>query len=376
MAGPLEGFRIIDVCRAGPGQLATGLLADYGADVVTIVEPGHAERRAAGGEVAESAGINRRNKRSLALNLRAPGALEVFFKLAHEADGLLESNRPGAVKRLGIDYSAIRSVNPGIVYCSLSGFGQKSPYSAIAAHDLSYQGIAGMLALDKTDVPQFPPYNQADMNASWFGAMALLMGLLGKSKIGEGQYIDVAFTDVAVTIPPGRMADLGLQGHDPTYHVYETADGRYVTLSTREPWFVERLCRLVGREDWIGPGRTEGPLREEMFAFFRRYFLEKTLAEWTEILAENDIQFGPVNRTVDEMRSDPHLQSRDMVLEVQDPRTGAPRYEPGFALKFADTPAGLRWGPSIMGSDTNAILGELGYGEKEIDALRQASVVG
>ena len=377
MAGPLEGFRIIDVCRAGPGQWATGWLADYGADVVTIIEPGYSQRRTAGGAGAtESEFLNRRNKRSLFLNLRAPGALDVFNRLARGADGLLESNRPGVVKRLGIDYEAIQAINPGIVYCSLSGYGQDGPYAAIAGHDLSYQGVAGMVPLNEEGVPQFPPYNQADLNAAWAGAMAVLMGLVGRSRTGEGQYIDVAFTDVSVTIPPGRMDEKGLRGHYPAYQIFETKDGRYLTLSTREPWFWERLCKLMGREDWISHIQPRGALNEEMFVFFRKFFKGKTLAEWLPVLNEHDLQFGPVNRTVEELRADPHLQARGMVLEVKDPRTGDVKYEPGFALKFSQTPAELLWDPILMGADTKAVLGELGYAEEEIVALRQSGVVG
>ena len=373
MAGPLEGFRVIDVCRAGPGQQATGLLADYGADVVTIVEPGYFSRRYSMG--AEAPGeLNRRNKRSLFLNLRAPGAVDVFLRLAQRSDAILESNRPGVVKRLGIDYEAVRAVNPAIVYCSLSGFGQYGPYSSIAAHDLSYQGVAGMVPLTEDDVPRFPAYNQADLNAVWFGAMSILMGLLARSKGAPGQYIDTAFTDVAVTMPIGRMADEGLRGHYPLYQIFETKDGRYLTLSTREPWFWDRLCLLMEREDWIPHINPKGALNQEMFAFVREFFKGKTLQEWMVVLTENDLQFGPLNHTIEELRADPHIRARDMVIAVEDPRDGTIQYQPGFAVKFSDTGAELKWGPTMMGSDTPVILEELGYTDSELAALREAGV--
>ena len=291
MAGPLSGFRVIDACRAGPGQLATGILGDYGADVVTVVEPGLSARRG-GAQAPEAVRLNRRNKRSIHLNLRGAEGLEVFYRLARGSDAMLESNRPGVVKRLKIDYDTVKAINPRIVYCSLSGFGQYGPYASIAAHDLSYQGVAGMIPLDEDDTPRFPPYNQADLNAAYFGAMALMMGLLDRSKRGQGQYIDVAFTDVAVTIPPGRMADPGLRGRYPAYQTYETRDGRYLTLSTREPWFWERLCKLIGREDWLPHINPEGALRDEMFASFRDFFKGRTLAEWMVALKAADLQFG------------------------------------------------------------------------------------
>ena len=377
MPGPLEGFRVIDICRAGPGQWATGLLADYGADVITIVEPGHAQRRAGGGAVApESVAINRRNKRSMFLDLRAEGAVDLFLRLAKDSDAVLESNRPGAVKRLGIDYESLRSVNPSIVYCSLSGFGQHGPYARIAAHDLTYQGVGGMVPQNEDGTPRMPAYNQADINAATSGAMAILMALLRRSKTGEGQYIDVAFADVAVTVPPGRMADEGLRGHYPAYQIFETKDGRYLTLSTREPWFWERTCKMIGREDWIGEIRPQGPLNEEMFAYFHDLFKTRTLEEWMPLLAEHDLQYGPVNRTLEELSEDPHIKARKMLLQVTSPTTGSTALEPGFAYKFSQTPASLRWGPQALGADTDDILADLGFAPPDIVKMRESGVTG
>ena len=283
MAGPLEGFRVIDLCRTRPGQMASGVLADYGADVVTVVEPGFAQKRGGPDAVARY-GVNLRNKRSLNLNLRAPEGVDVFLKLADRTDAIIESNRPGVVQRLGIDYDTVSARNPGIVYCSLSGFGQESPYAGIAAHDLSYQGISGMLPQDEDGKPFVPPYNQADLNASWFGAMSVLMALLRREKDGAGQYIDVAFTDVSVTIPPGGVEERSLRGTDPAYNVYETRDGRYLTLSIREPWFWERFCKLLGKEEWMPHPRPDEPLRSEMAAFIADAVRGKTLDEWLDAL--------------------------------------------------------------------------------------------
>jgi crotonobetainyl-CoA:carnitine CoA-transferase CaiB-like acyl-CoA transferase len=205
--------------------------------------------------------------------------------------------------------------------------------------------------------------------------MALLIGLLSRSKTGEGQYIDVAFSDCAVTIPPGRLPDEMLLGRYPCYNIYETKDGRYITLSIREPWFWERLCKLLGREEWIPTIRPEGELREEMFRFFRKVFKEKTQAEWLQILKENDIEFGPLNLTVEELKSDPHLKAREMVLEFPDPVTGGTRYEPGFVFKFSGTPAELRWGPTLVGAHTEAVLRELGYSDGELAQLRESGAI-
>lgn len=353
--------------------MASGVLADYGADVITVVEPGYIKKRG-GPDAPARLSVNLRNKRSLNLNLRANGGQEVFLKLADSADAIIESNRPGVAERLGIDYETVRARNPGVIYCSLSGFGQRGPYSGIAAHDLSYQGVSGMLPQDEEGKPFAPPYNQADLNASWFGAMSILMALLRRTKDGQGQYIDVAFADVAVTIPPGGVQDWTLRGTDPAYNVYETSDGRYLTLSIREPWFWQRFCKLLGKEEWIGSPRPKGALRDQMHTTIAQTIKTKPLGHWLEALRENDQQYGPVNRTVQDLAADPHLEAREMLLKVTHPVTGKERYEPGFALKFSRTPATLRNGPTIMGEDTAVILQELGYDQDQIMALNESGV--
>ena len=377
MPGPLEGYRIIDVCRAGPGRMATGILADYGADVVSIVEPGYAQRSAPGTGAARASDVmNQRNKRSLFLNFRAEGAREVFLSLAKRSDAVLESNRPGVVKRLGVDYETVKETNPAIVYCSLSGFGQFGPYSGIAAHDIAFQSVAGMLPLDEEEKPMIPTYSQADLNAAYFGAMALIMGLLNRSDKGVGQYIDVAFSDVSLTLPPGgRERDEMLMGKYPGFNTYETRDGRYVSLSIREPWFWDRVCRLLGHEEWSADMRPQGELRDEMFSHFRHFFKTKTLTEWVQILMEHDIEFGPVNSTVEHLWQDPHMRARQMLLETTDPSTGQKQYESGFSMKFAGTPAEKWRGATPMGSDTEAVLTELGYTPEQQAVLRDNGVI-
>lgn len=378
MSGPLEGYKIIDICRAGPGQMATGILADYGADVISIVEAGYAQKiggsRDAGRPVQGA--LNRRNKRSLFIDLRTEKGREVLLKLIAGCDAVLESNRPGAVKRLGIDYESVKLANPSIIYCSLSGFGQNGPYATIAAHDLSFQGVGGLIPLDEQDKPFMPPYIEADLNAASSAAIALLMAFVERFKSGQGQYIDVSFTDVSLTLPPGRMSDEMLRGLYPCYNIFRTKDDRYLTLSIREPWFWERLCRLFGREEWIPHMRPKDELREQMFAFFRGKFLEKDLREWARILEEANLEFGPVNRTEEELKADPHLKARQMIIETIDPFTQKQRSEPGFALKFGRTPGGLRRGPQPMGSDTTSILLELGYSQSQIETLHQEGVTG
>lgn len=372
----LEGIKVVDLCRAGPGQMATGILADYGADVVTIVEPGYAARRATGGAVdASFATINRRNKRSIFLSLRYPEGQEIFYRLIRQADALMESNRPGVAKRLGADYETLHALNPKLIYCALSGYGQYGPYSKIPGHDLSYQGVAGLLPLDDTGIPYVPPFNQADLNAAWYGAIAILTGLVSRSLNGQGQYIDVGFSDASLTLSPGGIGDEMLQGAYPCYGIYKCKDDKFISLSVREPWFWERLCQLLGREDYIPHPRPQGELLGEMFEFFHKSFGEKTRQEWLDLLEENDNQFGPVNTTVEEIITDPHNQARDMIIEVLNQVTGENQQQAGLVMKLSETPGSIRWGPTLMGQDTDTVLYDLGYSNKQMAELRTSGVI-
>ncbi len=382
MSGVLDGIRIVDLCRAGPGQMATSILADYGADVISIQEPGYTTRRAEGGAVGPSFGrVNQRNKRSILLNLRVPEGRGIFYKMIERADGLMESNRPGVAQRLGADYETLKKINPRIVYCSLSGYGQYGPYSKWPGHDISYQGIGGMLAKDANGKFIVPSFVHADLNAATNGAIALLMGLLYSQRSGKGEYIDVAFSDVAIaafpggSLMPGGTTDPNMRGGHPCYNIYETKDGRYLTLGVREPWFWQRLCQLFGRDDWLPHQRPEGAIKDEMFAIFRETFKSKTLAEWLKILEENDNQFGPVNETVEQIANDAHYKAREMVIEVTDPFSGEKRKQTGFVFKLSNNPATLRFGPNLMGAETLDILHELGYDQASISRLKEANVI-
>lgn len=375
MAYPLELFQIVDVSRTRPGWRASGILADYGARVITVVEPSYAPPflTLAGKPVAGNF-ANLRNKRSIFLNLRSASGLGIFLRLAQHSDAILESNRPGVAQRLGIDYESVREVNPAIVYCSLSGYGQFGPYRDIPGHDLSYQGVGGMLPLDEFDRPYMIPYPLADLNAIWNTAIAILIGLLSRAGTGVGQFIDVAYSDSAVSLPDHSLAET-LRGRYPCYNLYETKDGEFITLSIVEPLFWERLCHIIDRPDWIPHQYPQEPMKEEMFAFLRQTFRSRTREDWIAILRRGDTQFGPVNRTVEAIANDPHNRARGSVVEVASPVTGRKTLEPGFALKFSQTPAAVWYEPTLMGSETQEILEELGYSGSEILRFRDEGAV-
>ena len=371
MPGPLDGFRIVDVSRGVPGRECTRILADYGADVISILDPG--QFPPPGGGAPRTGPMTPRNKRGMFLDLRVPGSLDVFMRLARQVDGIVESNRPGAAQRLGIDYEIVKKVNPTIVYCALTGFGQTGPYAGIAGHDIGFQAAAGMVPI-QDGVPDIPAFRVADFNAATFSAMAVVMALLARSRSGQGQFVDVAFLDVSLTLPLQVGPNEYFRGEYPAYQVYETKDGRYLALSTFEPAFWVRLCTFIGKPEWAPYQRPQKPIRDEMFVYFRHFFKQKALDEWIPELMENDVQFGPVNQTIEEIKRDPQVKAREMVLETTDPVTQRTRYEAGYALKFAGTPGGPKRPPVLFGQDTDDVLTELGYSSAEILTLRKAGI--
>jgi crotonobetainyl-CoA:carnitine CoA-transferase CaiB-like acyl-CoA transferase len=358
--GPLSGFRVVDVCRAGPGRIATALLADYGADVITVVQPGYAESRARGGAANRELGrINHRNKRSILLDLKTDSGRDTLFGLIAHAHAMVESNRPGVAARLGIDYDRVSELNPSIVYVSLSGFGQDGPYAGVPAHDVSFQAVAGSVPLDEGGVPFMPPLNVADQNAAHYAAVATLLGLLENSRSGGGQQIDLSFVDVSLQLHPGRMRDEMLHGRYPGYNIYETADGRYLSLSIREFPYWERWCQLIGHEDWIPHIRPEGDAREQMFTEMRQIIKTRTLAEWMPILLEAEMEFGPVNSSVEDLENDPHLRARGILRRGFNPVTGERPLEASPAIRFSRTSPHIWREATTMGDDTDAVLSEL-----------------
>ncbi|MEK7362534.1 MAG: CaiB/BaiF CoA-transferase family protein, partial [candidate division NC10 bacterium] len=262
---PLDGIKILELARVAPGEFCTMLLGDMGADVLKIETPPadgkpdilDDKRRAA------FAYINR-NKRSLALNLKAPEGQAIFQKLAAGADVIIEGFRPGVMKRLGGDYETIRKINPRIVYCSLSGFGQNGPYRDYPAHDINYLSLAGVLGLigEPDRKPAIPLNIVADYGgASLHGALGIMLALFARERTGKGQHVDVAYLDSTLSLlaatpnlrfffsdglAPRRGAGF-LGGSYPYYAVYETKDKKLLSIGCTEPWLWENFCKAIGR---------------------------------------------------------------------------------------------------------------------------------
>ncbi len=385
----LEGIRIIDMARLGPGPHCSQILADMGADVIRVEAPDPKEGPRAGRmiKLPGDAAI-RRNSRSISLNLKTEEGKQVFFKLAATADVVTEGFRPGVVKRLGVDYEAVKAVRPQIVYASLSGYGQEGPYSSYVGHDINYQGITGMLDMTgERDGPPMIPGNTIADNAGggMNAAISILAALLSRERTGASQYIDMAMVAGLVTMmffPIEEHLTTGTVPHRsgtittglyPWYSIYETKDGKYVSVGAIEPWFYENLCRLLEREELIPHQYGDDAKQQEVFAAFREAFLTKTRDEWVELLMPGETCVGPV-LAIDEVVKDPHLRHREMIVDIEE-EGGGTRTQVGIMAKLSETPGAIRTPGPEVGQHTPEILSELGYDEPAIEALRRSEAI-
>lgn len=397
MAAPLNGLKILDFSALLPGPYATMMLADLGADVLRIEAPDRADLTRqmppfdADGVSAWHAMLNR-SKRSLGLNLKAPGAVDVVKKLvaAHGYDIVVEQSRPGVMDRLGVGYAALCAVCPPLIFCSLTGYGQDGPYRDRAGHDINYLALSGMMAQAGRQSAQPPAPLPAQLADIGGGSLHLVIGLLAavirRHATGEGAHVDISMHDgalawhsmtaAAVLVgdvtpqPEGMMLNGGA-----FYDFYETQDGRFLSVGALEPKFWARFCRAIGRDDLIAAGQQvdvarQQPFKEKIRAAIRR----KTLAEWTAVFAEIDACVEPA-LTTQEALAHPHTQARRMIVHVPRPNNGPAQPQIGTPIKLSDhTPRYTHIGPP-PGAHTRAVLTELGYTAADIDALAAAGVI-
>jgi alpha-methylacyl-CoA racemase len=395
--GVLDGIRIVELARVAPGEFCTMMLADMGADVLKIETPDPtAASDTAAARRAAFAFVNR-NKRSMTLNLKAPEGQAVFKRLAAGADVIVEGFRPGVMKRLGADYETIRALNPRIVYCSLSGFGQDGPYKSYPAHDMNYLSLAGMLGLigDADRKPAIPLNIIADYaGASLHGALGIVLALYAREKNGRGQHVDVSYLDTSISLlaatpnmrfffSDGMLPRRGtgfLSGTYPYYAIYETKDAKLLTIGCTEPWLWENFCKAIGRPDFVRFARKpdqyvraanaeEDGARRDVESIMKT----KTRDEWYALLVKADVCVGKVY-DVEEMPSDPQVQHRQMVVEVEHPTHGRIK-EFGIALKMSETPGSIRRAAPYSGEHTEDVLKDLGYAAGDIAAFRDRGIV-
>jgi crotonobetainyl-CoA:carnitine CoA-transferase CaiB-like acyl-CoA transferase len=339
-----------------------------------------------------------RNKRSLGLNLKAPPGQQILHRLVSNADVLVEGFRPGVMQRLGADYATLSQLNPRLVYCSLSGFGQSGPYRDLPAHDVNYLALSGVLNLIGTaDRPPAIPLNLiADYGgAAMHGVVGILLALYARHHTGRGQHVDIAYLDTTISLLAATplLQNVFAKGVEPQrgqgpytgqyafYTTYETRDGKLLSVGCTEPWLWDNLCQALGRPDLASyyrrPEHLERPptaAERQVHDQFQALFRQRSRAEWLTFLRDKNVCIGPVN-TVTEVFNDPQVRQRQMLLEHHTPTQGTVR-QAGIAVKLSDTPGQVRHLGPCLGQHTTEVLLALGYSQDDVTQLRQGGVIG
>jgi crotonobetainyl-CoA:carnitine CoA-transferase CaiB-like acyl-CoA transferase len=386
---PLAGITVLDLSRLLPGPFCSLMLADFGADVIKVEDTGMGDYVRWSGPavpgVEKSARSVRflalnRNKRSVRLDLKSEGGKSAFLTLVRQADVVLESFRPGVLERLGLGHEVLRAQNPGLVVCAISGYGADGPMAQRAGHDMNYLGQVGLLALtgdvDSDMVPPGAPV--ADIGGgALMGVVGILVALRHRDRTGEGQFVDIAMADGALSWlgmdaaaalmgEPPRRGRLTLGGNAVCYRPYRCRDG-WVTMGAVEPKFFAAWCHGVGREELVD-AQFEEP-GSAAHAEICAIFAARTRAEWAAFAVEHDCCVEPVLE-LDEALSSEQVLARGMVVEIDQPGAEAPVKMLGVPVRMSHTPGDPRRLPApSLGEHTVAVLEQAGLASEEIDAL-------
>ena len=390
---PLAGIRILDLTRLLPGPMCTLHLADLGADVIKIEDPrgGDYGRTLGRVKTANSAlflAVNR-NKRALTLDLKQSAGREVFLRLAQQADAVVEGFRPGVVDRLGIGYRRVSAINPRIVYCSITGYGQNGPYRDRAGHDLNYCAQAGLTDQigDAGGDPVIPNFQVADLlGGAATAAMGILAALLDARQSGRGRYLDVAMADAVLAhavLPLATFMEQGatrprgddlLSGRYPCYQIYRTGDGRHMAVAALERKFWDSFCEIMGRPDLKPLHLTEGEAAERAKREIAAIFSSRPSADWCGVFARTDCCVTPV-LTLEEALRDPQYAARGMVVESLHPVDG-PVTQFALPLKISEFQFAVRRPAPMPDEHGEEILREAGFDDDDIVALKAGGAVG
>ena len=377
----LQGLKVLDLSLFLPGPHLTMMMADHGAEVIKLEPPG--------GEPVREVGLKQngtsvwfrnthRGKQSICMDLKQEAGREALLKIASTCDVVVEAFRPGVAKRLGIDYEAIRAVHPGIVYCSISAFGQDGPLRDRPAHDLAVEALTGLVAcnIDGQGRPVNPHVPAADMAASLMAFSGILMALLRRQQTGRGDFIDIAMLDSLMAWTPNVTGPVFAENRAPNpphersfggnafYRIYRTADDRYVALGGSEQKFVVNLLSALGRED-LAPLHAQGPgpHQQSLVDFLESTFAEKPLLEWEAFLADIDVCWAPV---LDLQQAYDQPQVRHRRMRWQDPHGND---HIGIPIRFAEEPGNANPALPRLGEHNRLVLRACGYCDAELDQL-------
>jgi len=379
MTLPLEGIKILDSAHQYPGPYCSMLLGDLGAEIIKVEQPkvGDPARRNPG----FFRGLNR-NKKSITLDLKKPSAREIMMRLVKEADVFTEGFRPGVVKRLGLGYETLSRINPRLIYCSISGYGQNGPYRDLPGHDLNYMAMAGMLDSIRDDQGNHIPPGVAigDLSSGMFAAIGIMAALMARGHTGKGQYVDVSMFDGLLswmTIRFGLFFNTGSseRPYDAGYGVFKGRDGKPFTLGiAHEDWFWDRLCRAIGLDELVGIGVAERhQRRKELVDQLKPVFSKKNREEWLKILVEADVPVAPV-KTPEQALEDPQVISRQMIQEIK-LSSGESNRQVAFPIKLSKTPAVIKSPPPELGEHTEEVLLREGYTQQDLERFREEGAI-
>jgi len=387
----LEGIRALDLSAFLPGPHLSMMLADHGAEVI-MVEPANGvgePTREIGYRTEDGVPVWFRNiargKRSLKINLKDTEAHAFFLSLVGTADVLIEAFRPGVVARLGIDYARLKEVNPRLVYCSISAFGQDGPLRDRPAHDLAIQALAGTLALGlglEDGKPAAPNMPSADAIASLMALAGILMALYRRSSSGRGDYIDLSMYDALLAWTANVTGPVFAENADPEpktmrsfggaamNNIYETADHRFLVIGGSEVKFAKNLLEAIGRPDLLAFAQIEpGPAQDPLKAFFRETFASKPLAYWEDFLAKVDCCWAPI-RSLKDAFADAHTSARGMLLEDESGNSHI-----GVPIKFQEEAGAPNLRLPAYGADSESLAREVGLDAATIHALKSRNAI-
>lgn len=397
MSKPLVGVKILDLTQAWAGPIGSMLLADFGAEVIKIEPPGTGDHVRAWtppgckGESPHFLAANR-NKKSVTLNLKSPEGKEIFLRLAKETDVLMENFRPGVMEKFGLHYQAIQALNPRVIYCSVSGFGQTGPSRNDAAYDLIVQGMGGAMSVtgEEGGRPLKPGIAQGDIMGALGGAIAILAALCGRDRTGQGSYIDVSMLDIQLMAMGHQIVNYLISGNiakplgtaHPILSPYETFATKTfaINIAANTPGHWTDLCRILGITELIDDARFKNieiriKHRKELVPLLEQALQSKGGEEWIALLKEKGIPCGPIN-DVSRAVKEPQVLHRDMIIEVENPRIGRVKI-PGMPLRVCGmTGRDPVTPPPLLGEHNEEILGRrLGYSPEELKRLKDKGII-
>lgn len=378
MIRALTDCLVVELTTQLPGPYCAMLLADLGARVIKVEPPGGDPLR---GFPPAFASVNR-GKRNIVIDLKKDAGRAVMSRLIGRADVVLEGFRPGVAERLGVDYPAAKSLNPAVVYCAISGFGQEGPYRDRAGHDINYLAIGGLLG--RGDPPAVPPVLISDLSSGLYAALAVSAALMRRAATGEGSFIDLSMTDcvlswMALDLAAAAQdpdADRGqFLGNIPHYGIYETSDGRRISLGiVHEDHFWARLCDVMGLDEWRNwPSEKRLARETEIREKLRAVFATASCREWDRRLREADVPCAPIYN-LDDLPDDPYIQYRNPFYHlVASDRSESRQVKAPYRTDSPESEAPLP--PPVKGEHTRPVLTESGYDDDEIDRLIQLGAV-